>query len=296
MMWTQAYNNYAGQMTNSATVVVLGNDCVPSGTELGPNITKYNAFMTPVQQFPVNPKNADSEGCADSSIPGAVTNNNQYIAGAACFQSALPCQIILMKCADSNGSTNSAVINAIAFIVNNKASINGGHGVPCDLSYNSDEMWSSKTYQRLGQELLNANDMLVIAAGDTAGKLISGKSTGNVAVVQATNYDNNFFLTKIQNDPLAAPGLNIPIINLHGVAGDSFSGSSAACPLWGASVALLIAFNQNLSAAQANQILVNTGTSSGSPWFYVIPNINAAINAALTQPPPPGSMPPTIPQ
>ena len=306
MMWTQAWNNYANKMKRAATVVVLGQDCVPAGTEFGPNVTKYiitnNQVTGPV---PLNPKNATSEGCADSSIPGAVTNNNLLMAGTACFRSGLPCNIILIQALnDEDRST------AIAWIVNNRQHINSGNAVPVDMSFGSGKvgvaLWAEPTYQALGQELLNANDIFVISAGDTDSQYYN-ESTGTIAAIQATDKKNKFFLVEAQNDPMEAPGVDISIIKLQGTCSKNpqFSGSSASCPLWGACIALLIAFNPKLSGAQANQILVNTGTQNtaqttskvtvANPWVYVIPNVNAAINAALTQTPPPGNMPPSAP-
>lgn len=296
MRWTQAYQTYGLSQTNPAFLVILGGVPRTVANELGANITEYDARTSTVTQVsPIQPANS-VECDIDSSVSGAVTNNKTMIAGAASFQSSMPCNIVVFDVLvkDKKGklaASNVAVSRAIKHIVNNFTVSNYGY-FPVNISFNSHHWYTSKTIQKLGTSLIKNGDLLVMAAGDKPKNTQRNLPTGSIAVVQATNQKNNaFFLIRVQNDPIAAPGSGQPAI-INGVVNSTHEGSSFAAPLWCSCIAILISIVPNLTACQASQILLNTGTAvPGSEfkgvitpqWKAYIPALDKAINAALNQ-------------
>jgi subtilisin family serine protease len=128
-----------------------------------------------------------------------------------------------------------------------------------------------------------------MAAGDKSAIQTAVTDTGDAVVVQASSKDNTFdsHHTLIRNDPAAAPGAAQPAV-IKGAYNASHDGSSFSTPLWSSAIAMVIAFNPSLTAPQANNIILNTGTVvgtiSGATWHAVIPNFRAAISSALSMP------------
>jgi hypothetical protein len=102
-------------------------------------------------------------------------------------------------------------------------------------------------------------------------------------VVQGTDINNQYYsshLTLVQGDPAGAPGAVQPAV-VDGQYSDNYYGSSFSAPLWSSAIAMLRGINPSLTCAQANSILINTGTPiTGSSWNAVVPAFDKAIQAA----------------
>jgi hypothetical protein len=232
------------------------------------------------------------------------------------------------------GAADAQIANALMFRINNQHHL-GGPG-PVNLSYgsgtpnkllvansiapNSDPpLWGAAYIQEAGLDLLSEGSIFVLAAGDnrndgtiaapnnyqpqvfdpTSNNPYPDPAPGNVVVVQASANDstNAALLTQVVNDPTFAPGDMQPAI-IDAQVDSSVFGSSFAAPLWCSAVAMLMSMNPALTAAQSNQIIVNTGTvgsgvkdSVNNPppapqnpaptWRFVIPAFDRAIQAAI---------------
>jgi hypothetical protein len=298
MRWTAA-RQYATRQRHSAYITIVGGGSTPVTTnnELGHYITQYNATSssgTPVKE-PVSGTGA--EGDIDSSVTGALTDNGVDIAGAGCLDSRVPCRLIMLDVTGKNGSADNAhIFHAITWAINNQKA-RGGRG-PINLSYGGATFADSTEMQTLGQSALNQGDILIVAAGDKNGEIITlahPYQPGSVVSVQATANDatNSLVLTEVVGDPAAAPGDTQPAL-INGQYNDSHLGSSFSAPLWSASIALLISVNPDLTGAKAHAILLSTGTagSGGAAdpshhvdptpnWTFVVPALDKAIEQAL---------------
>jgi hypothetical protein len=103
-------------------------------------------------------------------------------------------------------------------------------------------------------------------------------------VVQGTDINNaldTVFLTRLQDDPVAAPGDQQPAV-ISGQFNDGQLGTSFSAPFWSSAIAMLISMNPHLTCAQAHQILLNTGTpATGAGYPVVVPAFDRAIQAVV---------------
>ncbi len=284
MRWVAARSLYSTSQVNPARITILGSGTQPVETanELGAYITQYNALGSTVFQESVHGSNP--EGDIDSSITGCLTDNAELISGSGCFINTVPCYLTNVQ-VTTNGTVSYSVIeNALVWCINNQ-NLRGGPG-PINLSYGvqfgNPPIWSVTDMQTLAGTLLTQGDILIMAAGDDRGTY-STYPTGNVVVVQGTTRARTMagYLTQVQNDPVAAPGgIQPSVVRKHLKL--TYYGTSFAAPLWCSGIAMLISMNPSLTSAQANQILINTGSSvRGAGWSVVIPAFDRAIAAAL---------------
>lgn len=284
MRWIPARNLYSTKQVHPAYITILGSGTQPvrRSNELGAYITQYNAMGTTVTREPVHGSNP--EGDIDSSITGCLTNNDEMIAGAACFTPSVPCYLTNVQITNNGEVSYSVIENALVWCINNQ-SLRGGPG-PCNLSYGVEfddpPIWSVTDIQTLAGTLLTQGDILVMAAGDDRGTY-STYPTGNVVVVQGTDKARTLagYLTHVQGDPAAAPGgIQPSVVRRH--LKFTYYGSSFSAPFWCAGIAMLISINPSLTSSQASQILINTGSKvRDSSWSAVIPAFDRAIAAAL---------------
>jgi hypothetical protein len=293
MNWPAAWASYNGQQKHSAHITILTGGCDPVSTnnELGAYITEYDTTKKPVRRESLHTNS--TEGDIDCSISSCLTDNSTLIAGAGCFTPSYPCVVTLLRIISngSHGASNRNIHRAIAWAIDHKKE-RGGDG-PLSLSYggsaSSHPFFNDKLIRRLATSLVKHRDILVMAAGDKSAIQTAVTDTGDAVVVQASSKDNTFdsHHTLIRNDPAAAPGAAQPAV-IKGAYNASHDGSSFSTPLWSSAIAMVIAFNPSLTAPQANNIILNTGTVvgtiSGATWHAVIPNFRAAISSALSMP------------
>jgi hypothetical protein len=285
MRWTAARSSYSASQQHATHITVLSSGTTPvkTSSELGPYITQYKATTNKIVQEAV--KGYDVEGDVDSSIVGCLTNNNTLIAGSGNFVTTTPTYITMLRITSGDSVSTATILNALTWCVNNQTA-RGGKG-PINLSYGtsypSAPLWSDANIQSIGQSLLNQGDILVLAAGDTPGTYTK-YPPGNVVVVQGTNSSGAFYnqLTNVQNDPVAAPGAVQPAV-ISGSYNDSYYGTSFSAPHWCSAIAMVMSVKPSLTAAQAHQIVLNTGTPVvGAPYSAVVPAFDKAIQSALS--------------
>jgi hypothetical protein len=284
MRWVAARSKYSTSQVNPARITILGSGTQPVNTanELGAYITQYNALGTTVFQESVHGSNP--EGDIDSSITGCLTDNGELISGSGCFINTVPCYLTNVQITTNGSVAYSVIENALVWCINNQNS-RGGPG-PINLSYGvafpDAPIWSVTDMQTLAGTLLTQGDILIMAAGDDRGTY-STYPTGNVVVVQGTTRARTMagYLTQVQGDPVAAPGgIQPSVVRRHLKL--TYYGTSFAAPLWCSGIAMLISMNPSLTSAQANQILINTGSKvHGADWSVVIPAFDRAIAGAL---------------
>lgn len=286
MRWVPARTKYGTSQVKPATITILGSGTQPvrRANELGAYITQYNALTSTIYQEPVHGSNP--EGDIDSSITGCLTDNDELIAGAGCFINTVPCYLTNVQITTNGNVSYSLIENALVWCINNQ-NLRGGPG-PINLSYGvpypNAPIWSVSDIQTLAGTLLTQGDILVMAAGDDRGTYTT-YPPGNIVVVQGTDKLRTLagYLTQVQNDPVAAPGgIQPSVVRRHLKL--TYYGTSFAAPLWCSGIAMLISMNPALTSAQANQILIDSGSSvRGSAWSAVVPAFDRAIAAALSQ-------------
>jgi len=257
-----------------ATITVLsqGQHPVAQGNELGAYIKQYNAEGNTVFREAVQGSVGGVEGDLDSSITGCLSNNGVLIAGDACFQPNVACLITSIRITESDSvSLFNIELGAIFALENQK--LRRGPG-PVNLSFGDDAvpLWNQPGMQAIGTSFLNQGDIFVLAAGDTPGDNVGvtigvGQAAlGSIVVVQASANDatNAMLLTEVLQgtatpDPYGAPGDVQPAV-IDGVFNEGFLGSSFSAPLWCGAIAMVRSVNPSLSSAQANAIVLSTGT------------------------------------
>jgi len=300
MNWTRAWRQYRGLQRQPARITILGTcpDAITAPfdpNELGPNIHMYNTLQNGVP-VPL-PQPGSFEGNIDSSLTGCLTDNKTLIAGAACFSPSLPCQITIGQITpttDAEGTTLFNVLTGVTWAIENQK-LRGGPG-PVSMSYNlhsapcgAGAFQNNLVLQTLAGSLRRQGDILVESAGDCPclnSTFLLG-SPQNIVLIQGTDMSNKFDsdqLTRVLNDPYAAPGACLPSLLAEGgkTQIQYNIGSSNSAPLWSSAIAMVQAFNPSLNAVQANKLVLETGTPVvGAPWHAVIPNFYNAIHAAL---------------
>jgi hypothetical protein len=303
MNWTRAWRQFRSLQKQPARVTILGSypdEIMGYNTdELGPDIVIYNCLTggcpeVSRQTFPVA---GSPEGNLDSSLIGSLTNNGELIAGAACFTPNYPCLIKIVQVSEI-GTTDStsfaSIITGLTWAINHQRE-RGGPGPVSSSHNNHSDPCGSQAYQddfimqMLAGSLRKQGDILVESAGDCPCLNTTTPAGNNIVLVQGTDMQNKYDtaqLTRVQNDPFAAPGACLPSIRLNKAQTQTVIqynvGSSNSAPLWSSAIAIVQAFNPGLNAVQANDIVYHTGTPVvGSPWHAVIPNFYAAIHAAL---------------
>ena len=179
---------------------------------------------------------------------------------------------------------------------------------PINLSYGADiqesgatPLWTSSDIVSFSNSFANQGDLLVVAAGDASGTwtgsnaviptgcvVAQGSDQNNALVNTLPSYGSGYGLTTVYGDPIAAPGTVQPCMNSSGkLISASFFGTSFSAPFVSAAVALLRSVNSSLTSQQAFNLVVQTGTTAGTPtpaispsWNVVVPNFAAAIKAA----------------
>jgi hypothetical protein len=243
----------------------------------------------------------DPEGDVDASITGCLTDNSVLLSGSGSF-GRFPTRIQMLRITNSDGAFLSDILNALVFRINNQHKL-GGPG-PVNLSYGGGNpnlaqvspnlpLWTDPNMQAAATSLLAEGSLLVLSSGDTgtAGPP-AGSGTwssavapaGNIVVVQGTDINNNFDtvnLTRLQNDPVAAPGDPQPAV-INGQFNDQFYGTSFSAPLWCSAISMLMSMNPHLTALQAHQILLNTGTPAGGAGYSaVVPAFDKSIKQVV---------------
>ncbi|HEY9734408.1 MAG TPA: S8 family serine peptidase [Drouetiella sp.] len=301
MRWTAAQAQYNHRQVMPANITILSSGATPvyTNNELGPAITQFNCLVNP--PVPEDVQGFDPEGDIDASITGCLTDNSTLLAGSGSF-GRFPTRISMLRITNGGGAYLSDILNALVFRINNQHKL-GGPG-PVNLSYGGGNpnlaqvspnlpLWTDPNMQAAATSLLAEGSLLVLSAGDTgtAGPP-AGSGTwssavapaGNIVVVQGTDINNNFDtvnLTRLQNDPVAAPGDPQPAL-INGQFSDQFYGTSFSAPLWCSAISMLMSMNPHLTALQAHQILVSTGTPAGGAGYpAVVPAFDKSIKQVV---------------
>lgn len=301
MRWTAAQAKYNKRQVAPANITILSSGVTPvyTNNELGPAITQFNCMVVP----PVveAPQGFDVEGDVDASITGCLTDNSTLIAGSDSF-GHFPTRVQMLRITSDDGAFLSDILNALVFRINYQHKL-GGPG-PVNLSYGGGNpnleqvspnlpLWTDPNMQAAAASLLAEGSLLVLSAGDTgtvgppAGSGTWSSSVapaGNIVVVQGTDINNNFDtanLTRLENDPVAAPGDPQPAV-INGQYNDQFYGTSFSAPLWCSAISMLMSMNPHMTALQAHQTLLNTGTSAGGAGYpAVVPAFDNAIKSVV---------------
>jgi hypothetical protein len=326
MNWPQAQASDQSLQQGPAHITILATGVNPNTTfsELGANITQYNASSPPnvtaeslhdVDDGSLVP-NSPGEGSIDCEISGCLTDNKTLMAGAASF-GPYPVVINMLRIASTSnpGSASEAAIdNALMWALNNQTA-RGGPG-PINLSYGvqigspgnqGTPLWGSSDIVSFAASFASQGDILVVAAGDSPGTWTGANAVipNGCVVAQGSDQNNNLVntlpagtygsgagLTTVQGDPIAAPGTLQPCFGPNSTffAG-SIYGTSFSAPFVSSAIAMLRSVNPSLTCQQAFNIIVSTGTTAGSPspaitpsYTVVVPNFAAAITNAAAAP------------
>jgi hypothetical protein len=297
--WLAAQATYYGSQSHRAYLTIMGDGFTPVANELGgANIVEYDCTGATVQ--PTSGWNPSSgEGCVDESITGCITGNGIDIAGELGFQQSVPGFITALMIVPQGQSFGSvaAMYQALVWAINNQAARGGPGAITCSYGFvfPGPPLWTDPGIESLAAAAYSQGDLVLFSTGDTTGTYPVSDLTGyHSAPVQGSDNGNNLMtiFNLLTNDPRSAPG-SAQLAIIDGLPNGGFGGTSFSDQHWGAMIAMLQSVVPSLTAVQADQILINTGTPCANAsqfWPVVVPNLNAAINSAIpppSQPPPP---------
>lgn len=298
--WLAAQAVYYNSQRHPAYLTIMGDGYTPVSGELGPTITEYDCTTGTVQ--PTSGRNTGSpEGNVDESITGCVSGNGVDIAGELCFKQTVPGYITALMIVQQGQQDAStlAIYTALTWAINNQAARGGPGAITCSYgtTFPGAPLWTDPGIESLARSAYNQGDLVLFSTGDTAGTYPNSYLAGyHSAPVQGSDSGNNLMtnFNLVSGLARSAPGSGQPSV-IGGSVTNGYQGTSFSDQHWGALIGMLMSCAPSLTAAQADQILINTGTScanAGSFWPCVVPNLNAAIRSALGTPPPPPPPPP----
>jgi hypothetical protein len=280
MQWSQG--RALGLEPNTArTFWVIDSGLSPIPGELGQVAVQYDFSDVSVPGGPIEtPWPVTGHGTSVCTV-AAATDNHFGMAGAANFEGNRIAIGMLRVDAPNSTGTTANFINAMSFLYNSNVSVG-----PVNLSRES-----------IPPAFLNADPMLQAAA-------LQLKQKGFLVVLAAGNYStydpspelNMRRVAACQQDgtiasfsntgpfTAMAPGANTPVYNpLSPGVVFTESGTSFAAPRWCTAIMHVMSClpSSQRTAVNADQIVFNT--ASATPQGMRIPNLQAAITAAIGQ-------------
>lgn len=211
-------------------------------------------------------------GTKVAGVVAMAANNGIGSAGVAHDASIMPIRI-----SDLNGTGYySTTANGLYWAADHGARV-------ANISYNG--MAGSAAVVAAADYLRGKGGVVVLSSGNT-GAASTTAASDKLLVVGATDSNDVVasFSTYGPNVDLSAPGVGI-YTTTYGGGYANASGTSFACPMTAATVALMFGANPALAAADVETILFDTARDLGAPGrddYYGYGRIDAAVAAALT--------------
>ena len=250
------------------TIAILDSGVLATHPDLAANmVAGWNAFDSSSVTGDVN-----GHGTAVAGAAAAITNNAVGVAGVAGAAKIMPIRIT-----DAAGTAYySTIASGVTW-----AADHGARVANCSYGY----LFSSAAVQSAGQYLKSKGGLLVVSAGNN-GANENAAATGSMISVSATDGANSMAGWSSYGDmvAVAAPGAGIWTTSSDGTY-RAASGTSFAAPITAGVVALIMAANPALSAAQVESVLFSTATdlgAAGRDIYYGngLVNADAAVRAA----------------
>lgn len=245
-------------------------------------VAQYN-FADPFNPTGAREITFDSgiHGTATATVTCSTANKVGY-AGMANFNSN---RCILTECRISSDGESSGLVNILAALSSLAQAQNLPPG-PINISFNApppNTLNADPMVQQVAQQLRQRGCLVVLAAGND-GVIDPSPEKYARRVAAVNSFGNLSSFSETGNFRAAAPGEAVPIYTPLG-PGRPFlgSGTSFAAPRWSAAIGDVMAVLSpaNRNAPFADNLLLNTGFSNSQG--YVIPNLQAALQAAIGQ-------------
>lgn len=298
--WVEARNTYGNRQIVAPQMVDIDSGIQPinEGNELN-LIKQFDCIKTdvPTPEIPFddmdNYSSAPGHGTACNDMYGAVTDNAVDTAGVASFRANIRPRMYEFRSLNKNdNATTKSLVLALSYIANNKAALGGACPVNISIEQSGKPLWVQSPFAELAQSLYLQGSLAVFCAGDF-GTDLSQYPPGYGRVVQGTDQADklgtgSYASCYIGNNMPAAPGYNVPLIwGNHQLL--SSDGTSFASPTWAACIAVLQSIKPQLTAPQADQIVLSTATQitvnspppggATSSYTLRLPNLLQAVAA-----------------
>jgi len=245
-------------------------------------VAQYN-FADPFNPTGAREITFDSglHGTATATVTCSTANKVGY-AGMANFTSN---RCILTECRISSDGESSGLVNILAALSSLAQAQTLPPG-PINISFNAappNTLNADPMVQQVAQQLRQRGCLVVLAAGND-GVIDPSPEKYARRVAAVNSFGNLSSFSETGNFPAAAPGEVVPIYTPLGPGRPFFgSGTSFAAPRWCAAIGdvMSVLSPANRNAPFADQLLLNTGFSNSQG--YVIPNLQAALQAAIGQ-------------
>lgn len=299
--WVSARDTYISRVRMQPRVIDIDSGVEPIRTHNELNcVTQYKSrdgVSEPVLEKPhddmIDYASAPGHGTACCDMFGALTDNNTDTCGVSSFCPSMVPSVVEFRVLGKNDSTSSAdMVMALTYIINHNASL--GRFTPVNISIYSEDppTYAEEPFTSLSESLYKLGSLAVYCSGD-AGADNSQYPIGYSRVVQGTDINNHLGTGEDNSDYAgpnmpAAPGYGVYLIWGNHELLYSY-GTSFASPTWAGCIAVLQAIRPDMTAPQADCILVQTARKVKSPYpgggsnttTLLLPNLKAAIDAAL---------------